>query len=272
MGPQLPKDGEYPHIDWGKVKQEVEILKDFEEELFKIPTKVKFRYFDNPLQRTMREDLKRVKNSGKVVVKADKTRNFYGVAPQFYNDVMLTNIESDYTEVDPAELDEVNQEAADLAAELDIAERVEVFQKKPAFVNFKDTKPEFSTTAAAAAEVPVRLVTPSKPQPGRVSKVKLQSLNAQVRRVTNYNQWRQTRDATKWFEGLPEPSRGKIYYFFQFDFKSFYGSIKETLFKKALQWATGLDGVVADDDDLKLHLNAAKSFVCYGDKLYRALR
>ena len=37
--PQLPKDGEYPHINWGKVKQEVEILKDFEEELFKIPTK-----------------------------------------------------------------------------------------------------------------------------------------------------------------------------------------------------------------------------------------
>ena len=41
------------------------------------------------------------------------------------------------------------------------------------------------------------------------------------------------------------------------------------MFKKALQWATGLDGVVADDN-LKLHLNAAKSFVCYGTKLYRA--
>merc|ERR1712115_703388 len=109
----------------------------------------------------------------------------------------------------------------------------------------------------------------SKSQMGKVSKVKLQSLNAQVRRATNYNQWRQTRDATRWFEGLPEPGRGKIFYFFQFDFKSFYGSIKETLFKKALQWATGLDGVVADDN-LKLHLNAAKSFAYYGTKLYRA--
>ena len=145
--PQLPKDREYPHIDWGKVKQEVEILKEFEEELFKIPTRVKFRYFDNPLQRTMREDLKRVKNSGKVVVKADKTRNFYGVTPQFYNEVMAFNIHGggDYVEVDPVELDEVNQEAAELAAELEIDDRVEVFQKKPAFVNFKDTKPEFST-------------------------------------------------------------------------------------------------------------------------------
>ena len=90
--PKLPTDAEYPQIDWGKVKPEVEMLEEFEEELFKLPAKVRFRYFDNPLQRTMREDLKRVKNSGKVVVKADKTRNFYGVTPQFYNEVMGYNI------------------------------------------------------------------------------------------------------------------------------------------------------------------------------------
>ena len=186
--------------------------------------------------------------------KPTKPAIFNGVPPEFYNDVMAANIHGggDYVEVDPVELDEVNQEAAELASELDIEDRVEVFQKKPAFVNFKDTKSNFST-AAAAEEVPVRLITPSKSQMGKVSKVKLQGLNAQVRRVTNYNQWRQTRDATRWFEGLPQPGRGKMYYFLQFDFKSFYPSIKETLFKKALQWATGLDGVVAEDN-LKLHL------------------
>ena len=82
--PKLPMTGaEYPHIDWGKVRPEVEMLKEFEEELFKIPTRVKFRYYDNPLQRAMREDLKKVKDSGRVVVKADKTRNFYGVPPEF---------------------------------------------------------------------------------------------------------------------------------------------------------------------------------------------
>ena len=79
--PKLPTEGEYPHIDWGKVKNEVQMLKEFEEELFKIPKKVKFRFFDNPLQRDMRADLKKVKNSGRVVVKADKTRNFYAVPP-----------------------------------------------------------------------------------------------------------------------------------------------------------------------------------------------
>ena len=188
--------------------------------------------------------------------------------PQYYHNVMTTNVNNDYAEVDQRELDEVNFDAAEIAEDLGIAERAEVFQKQPAFVNFKDTKPPFST-AAEPKEVPVRLLTPSKSQLGRVSKIKLQKLNAQVRVATKSNQWRQTRDATRWFEGLPEPGRGKLYYFFEFDFKSFYGSIKEILFKKALQWATGLKGVIADDD-LKLHFNAAKSFICYGGKLYRA--
>ena len=135
--PKLPTEGEYPHIDWEKVKNEVEILREFEDELFKIPKKVKFRFFDNPLQRTMRADLKTVKSSCRVVVKADKTRNFYGVPPQYYHYVMVSNINNDYAEVDQRELDEVNYDAADLAEGLGIAERAEVFQKKSAFVTFK---------------------------------------------------------------------------------------------------------------------------------------
>ena len=97
------------------------------------------------------------------MVKADKTRNFYGVLPKFYEDVMGFNIHGgggDYVEVDPVELDEVNQEAAELAAGLEIDDRVEIFQKKPTFVNFKDTKPDFSTAA----------LTPPSPKWGRCPK------------------------------------------------------------------------------------------------------
>ena len=43
--PKLPTEAEYPHVNWGKVKDEVEMLKEFEEELFKIPKKVRFRFF-----------------------------------------------------------------------------------------------------------------------------------------------------------------------------------------------------------------------------------
>ena len=113
--PKLPTAAEFPHIDWSKIKEEVEILKEFEEELFKIPTKVKFKFFDNPLQRTMRNDLRTVHSSGKVIVKADKTRNFYAVPPKYYNDVVLSNIGVDYAEVGQDELDRVNHEAAELA-------------------------------------------------------------------------------------------------------------------------------------------------------------
>ena len=50
----------------------------------------------------------------------------------------------DYVEVDPVELDGVNQEAAELAAELEIDDRVEIFQKKPAFIKDVDTKPDLN--------------------------------------------------------------------------------------------------------------------------------
>ena len=54
---------------------------------------------------------------------------------------MSTNIGSDYAEVDQRELNEVNYDAADIAEDLGIAERAEVFQKRAAFVNSKDIKP-----------------------------------------------------------------------------------------------------------------------------------
>ena len=46
--PKLPTEAEYPHIDWSKVKEEVEILKDFEEELFKIPKKSNLDFLITP--------------------------------------------------------------------------------------------------------------------------------------------------------------------------------------------------------------------------------
>ena len=42
--PKLPTQAEYSHVDWGKVKEEVEMLREFEDELFKIPQKVRFRF------------------------------------------------------------------------------------------------------------------------------------------------------------------------------------------------------------------------------------
>ena len=93
----------------------------------------------------------------------------------------------------PGELKEANYEDAAIAAELELDQRVECFTEQPAFVNFKDTKADF-TTGAAPKEVPVRLINPAKSQLGRVAKIKLQRLNAQVRSVTQVNQWRQTSD------------------------------------------------------------------------------
>ena len=224
--PKLPKFEDYPYPDrWPRIKEEVKMFQKFEEALFEIPKKVKFRRWGNELQNQMRRDLRNIKRAGRVVVKGDKTRNYYSVAPEFYDRVLQKNISNEYTEAGPGELQQVNEEAAGVAAGLQMDDRVEEFQKQDAFVNFKDHKRGFST-AAPPEEVPVRLISPSKSQLGVIAKVKLQKLNDTVRAVTGVHQWTETKQAIKWFEGLPPPSKsGMEWVFFQFDFCSFYSSI-----------------------------------------------
>ena len=270
--PKLPKFEDYPYPDrWPRIKEEVKMFQKFEEALFEIPKKVKFRRWGNELQDQMRRDLRNIKRAGRVVVKGDKTRNYYSVAPEFYDRVLQKNIANEYTEAGPGELQQVNEEAAGVAAGLQMDDRVEEFQKQDAFVNFKDHKRGFST-AAPPEEVPVRLISPSKSQLGVIAKVKLQKLNATVRAATGVHQWTETKQAIKWFEGLPPPSKsGMEWVFFQFDFCSFYSSIKPHLFKKALIWAMQL--VEASEEvhteDLKLCMAASKSFLHYRGKDYK---
>ena len=65
------------------------------------------------------------------------------MTPKFYGEVMEHNIGKDYGEANPDELKEVNHEAAELAEEMGIADRAEVFLKKQAYPNYKDMKPSF---------------------------------------------------------------------------------------------------------------------------------
>ena len=60
----------------------------------------------------------------------------------------------------------------------------------------KDHKPGFPGKAD------VRLLNPAKSQLGRIAKVKLQGINATIRGKNGLQQWRKTRDTTRWFEEL----------------------------------------------------------------------
>ena len=54
----LPTKDDFPHL-----QEEVKLFKEFEDQLFGIPRKVKFKPYDKDLQKQLRQDIKKAKQS-----------------------------------------------------------------------------------------------------------------------------------------------------------------------------------------------------------------
>ena len=102
------------------------------------------------------------------------------------------------------------------AESLGISERVEVMSKSESYVNLKDHKPEFENSPS------YRLLNPNKGNMGKVSKQIIQKINDKLRKITKFNQWKNSSDVIKWFNSIENKERST---FIQFDIDQFYPSI-----------------------------------------------
>ena len=125
---------------------------------------IEFRKTDNDLQRTMRNDIKMIKQSGKIVVSADKSANLYKVDPEEYQRLLLNNITKEYKKNTEGNVNEINKASQGIAKTLGLADRMERLQETEAYITIKDHKEDFP------ANPKFRLINPSKTDLGRVSK------------------------------------------------------------------------------------------------------
>ena len=158
----------------------------FENDLFNLIEKIEFKKVTNCFQNRMSEDLKSIKNSQKLFIKADKTRNMYSVETDKYEILLKGNITKTYKKSNIENVNKVNQEAAKITKKLGIADRVQTLSEDPAFVTIKDHKPEFPNN------IKCRLLNPSKSQVGKISKYYLEEINERIRKQSNMNEWRST--------------------------------------------------------------------------------
>ena len=79
---------------------------------------------------------------------------------------------------------------------LEIDERVEKMQETEAFLTIKDHKEGFPHTLS------FRLINPSKSDIGKISKSLLDSINENILKQTNVNQWRNTPQEITWFKNI----------------------------------------------------------------------
>ena len=78
----------------------------------------------------------------------------------------------------------INLEAKNISKKLDLVERVECLAKNPAFTTLKDHKENFQ------ASLRCHLISPSKSELGKVSKVKLEKINQALMKHLDVNQWK----------------------------------------------------------------------------------
>ena len=206
----------------------VQELKEFEKNLWTIVNNIEFRTVKNSFQNQMKTDIKNIKQSGKVIVPADKSTNLYKVSAEEYEKAMLENITTTYKKSNEEKVSEINKGAYSIAKKLDLDDRMKCLQQCETQITIKDHKPNFP------ARVTHRLINPSKTDLGRISKIVIDKINTQLLQKLNVNQWKNTHSVIKWFNAIP--NKGDCT-FVQFDIDSFYPSITLSLFEKVIKFA-----------------------------------
>eukprot|EP00112_Aurelia_sp_Birch-Aquarium-sp1_P007046 Seg177.1 transcript_id=Seg177.1/GoldUCD/mRNA.D3Y31 product="hypothetical protein" protein_id=Seg177.1/GoldUCD/D3Y31 len=131
-------------------------MKSFEDDLLKMIENIQFKKVNDKFQTTLKNDIKKINDSTKMLIPADKTRNLYEVEKNQYEKLLRDNITKNYKIADSHVHDNINEEAKKIASDLEIEERMETMAKKQAFITLKDHKENFNNSPTC------RLINPAK--------------------------------------------------------------------------------------------------------------
>ena len=203
-------------------------LAAFESDFIDLVNKIQFRKLRKPFQNKLKKDIKEINKSDKIFTKADKSGNLYKLSPKKYKKLLNDEVTKFYKKA-PKDLEsKLNKEAFDLACKFNIADRVEKFCKKQAFITIKDHKTDYRNNPTC------RLLNPTKSQLGKISKIILQDICSTLRIATKVNQWRNTAECIGWFNEIENKNHCT---FIQYDIKDFYPTINENTMFKAIKLA-----------------------------------
>ena len=122
-------------------------------------------------------------------------------------------------------------------------------QEPEAFLTVKDQKEGFPHTLS------FRLINPSKPDFGKISQSLLDTINANILKQTNINQWKKSQVITS-FKNIKSKKTSS---FVNFDVENFYPSISIDLFTDAISYAKTITNI--DDDQLSMIMKSRKTLL-----------
>ena len=162
----------------------VKELKFFQDDLLKMTQRLEFKPRTNEFMDVLNEDIERIDNTDKVIVKADKTNNKYLIEKNEYLTLLEKNIHADYKKEDIKNVAKVVTEHQKVVTKLGLEERVFKTTPRTAFITVKDHKENFQNDPKC------RLLNPTKPEIGRISKKILENVITVIREKSKLRQWK----------------------------------------------------------------------------------
>ena len=114
----------------------------------------------------------------------------------------------------------------------------------PAFITIKDHKENLTNNTKC------RLINPTKPEIGKVSKNIVDKMNISTRCKADVIQWRSTKEVNRWFNNLENK---KQLSYLTFDIVDFYPSITDNLLIKTPKWANKYHNITATEFETTIH-------------------
>ena len=202
---------------------------------------VEFRYYDNNFQSKLRADKEKIAQQDSVIVPADKTTNNYLLNKEQYNNLLEKDIRKSYRKAADKDIEETVKEQQKIVSDLELDDRVFANQENNAYVTLKDHKDHFEE------DPKVRLINPSKPEIGKISKIILSKIVQEIRQKENLKSWKNTDSVIDWFKNL---SNKEDKTFIIFDIVDYYPTINENVLKEALEWASNMVNISEQEKDI----------------------
>ena len=130
-----------------------------------------------------------------------------------YKRLLEANVTKTYKKADIKQLTKIDEKARIITKKLNTDDPVESMAMEEAFITLKDHKENFENKPTC------RLINPSKPEIGRISKQILEEINRKLISITKVNQWKNTSSVLQWYKQLANKGDSV---FISFDVVEFY--------------------------------------------------
>ena len=156
-------------------------LKNFENGLIDMVKNITFEHRPNTFQQKLNKDVKEIRKEPRVFVPGDKSTNFHKMLPEKYNELLEKSVQMEYKKASPQAAKEIEESHKNIVKSLDLQTRVYETTKREPFITVKDHKANFQNNTKC------RLINPSKPEIGKISKQMLEKINSTIKQETGLN-------------------------------------------------------------------------------------